>query len=231
MHNPTYKRWNSRHRDAVQAWVRMMRTLWVVCVLASLLSTAYAISCVQCKNENGLECSAPPAPCPNNSVCFTFTVQNEASEAVLRTCGHPKYCGQTFSFMDKGSIITFSSSCCDHDGCMPIPRLHANDFRCPFCSMLDYDVDDCIIHHEKKCVGNENRCYSYYTGTGGTKQLAGRGCASENLCAGINETIVPKVLWDGMIDCDGDGAGKYNSSSSYLTYNILLLTFSMMLGV
>ncbi|XP_068099420.1 ly6/PLAUR domain-containing protein 8-like [Hyperolius riggenbachi] len=202
---------------------KMKHTLCMACVLAAVLSTGYSLNCVECENWDGLHCSKPPISCPQNSVCLSLALRNEVSKSVLRRCSHPSYCNQTFSYVEKGIKTTLSSKCCDQDGCTPTNNVYENGLKCDFCSRLNPDSDSCIEHQGQRCVGNEDKCYSYYRQTENELDLLKRGCTSENLCDGIDGTIAPQNLWGGVIVCDGNRNGNHSTNTtSSLNFNMLL---------
>ncbi|KAM4650605.1 phospholipase A2 inhibitor and Ly6/PLAUR domain-containing protein-like [Discoglossus pictus] len=193
----------------------MICVLCVICAIAALLETGFCLQCTDCISSNTDACEGLIQTCASGQVCGSQSIHISEDGKVLksigRNCVEPTYCDQSFSIIqnDNKKVLIFSS-CCSTDLCTPpkpTTELTGNGIMCPFChapGMLQ-----CHSTNIAECRGKENKCFFYDLPSGpSSSKLAARGCATEQLCAVLVGTIVPRELASGNIICTSSPSVK-----------------------
>ncbi|XP_045899125.1 phospholipase A2 inhibitor and Ly6/PLAUR domain-containing protein-like [Micropterus dolomieu] len=166
----------------------MMKPILSLTLIWALSSTAGALQCQSCQND---QCTNPPSlPCSSQTMCVTATFQVSTSGVtvpqIIKACAPSSVCPatgpQTFSFNAGVAQIVASLQCCNTDNCntetLPKPVPQPNSLKCFTCDPL---ISHCNSS-QLQCKGAEDRCFKVNVTTGGNTSPFS-GCASANLCA------------------------------------------------
>ncbi|XP_069804310.1 uncharacterized protein [Dendropsophus ebraccatus] len=164
----------------------------LLCFLAPLIVTGYALSCTSCAS---LGTSSPSCTstvvmqCSSSELCSTLyreTSQNgRALYDIIRSCTEREKCGMVGGLSYLTYNMTLGIGCCSTDGCTPfLPQLTqdasvSNGVQCGTCSSSQ--STSCQTTGNIMCHGNETQCVTY-SQNGSDFSSVYRGCGSPSLC-------------------------------------------------
>ncbi|XP_073459839.1 uncharacterized protein [Aquarana catesbeiana] len=139
---------------------------------------------------NAYNCSSEDAACA--SIYISFTKYNNANESYFRRdCLKIQDCNVSESISSPWGKSTYSTSCCNTDGCTPVqPVLKAanktkNGVSCPACYSED---QECKAQYAMHCTGEEKYCLDFRrTTTFKLNQIYVSGCSTKNFCKKDND--------------------------------------------
>ncbi|XP_038570957.1 phospholipase A2 inhibitor subunit gamma B-like [Micropterus salmoides] len=182
----------------------MMKLILSLTLIWALSSTAGALQCLSCQND---QCTNPPSlTCSSETMCVTASIQVSfvvTVPQIIKTCAPSSECpatgSQAFSFNAGVLQAVASLQCCDTDNCntetLPFPLPQPNSLKCFTCDPL---ISQCNSS-QLQCKGAEDRCFKVNV-TIGDKTSLFSGCASANLCAlGANLSSLPLLQGFGNI--------------------------------
>ncbi|CAH2318620.1 Hypothetical predicted protein [Pelobates cultripes] len=177
----------------------MNTLLAFIYVLSALVTTGYALSCVNCVNLGGSSCTGKSVTCPAGSVCASHYVLaksgSEDSHIFIRSCLPKKQCTLEGSVTFTDGNIKIGTSCCNAKNCNPtFPLLpddnsQVNNITCPAC--ISEDSETCSTSETILCTGNETQCILQSTKIKGSKSfpVALRGCSTKSFCDLGSQTL------------------------------------------
>ncbi|KAF1382058.1 hypothetical protein PFLUV_G00160480 [Perca fluviatilis] len=186
-----------------------MKLILSLTLLWALSSTAGALQCQTCINQN---CSSTvPQPCSSETACIAASIQANVSgfstQQIFKACAPSSLCPalgpQTFSGNVGFANALVYANCCNTDNCnmniIPIPVAQTNNsLKCYTCDLFTSNCNSSI-----QCKGVENSCIQATLTTLSSTFLA-FGCASTNLCAAAslgNLTSIESVNATGVSCC------------------------------
>ncbi|CAN2388066.1 u-PAR/Ly-6 domain [Pristimantis euphronides] len=172
----------------------MSSCLLLTCLLATIATTGYSLSCIECTSLGDTMCNATPKTCSSehDSCLLTYIVTSmggmEISKMYIRQCGQSSLCLKTGSISLPNGRIKTGTTCCKTNDCMPTrPVLppdsnKKNGFWCKTCFAPNSQSCDTEILTE--CIGEETMCISQVTNRTGdvATTTSVRGCATKEMC-------------------------------------------------
>ncbi|XP_070822416.1 phospholipase A2 inhibitor and Ly6/PLAUR domain-containing protein-like [Chaetodon trifascialis] len=192
--------------------------LVVLIVGIVLLPEAYPLKCYECLPGSSGTCTDTEKECPSASYqCAALRVTSYAGgsellNAQLKSCALPDECVE--GSLNFGiSRTAFNSKCCTSELCnsQPAPepsKSSPNGKRCYHC-----DGQQCTA--TLNCAGNEDYCISAKVTAGGAKTVV-KGCASKQVCAGIQNPNLKSLIQGEISCCQGDFCNSASSTSAGL---------------
>ncbi|XP_077312841.1 uncharacterized protein LOC143933720 [Lithobates pipiens] len=193
----------------------MKATFFALCTVPTLLSTVSALKCIYCGvlinldsdsvynlnakrstepycDGHAYNCASEDAACA--SIYVSSTKYNNAVESYFRRdCLKIQDCNVSESISSPWGKNTYSTSCCNTDGCTPVqPVLKAanktkNGVSCPACYSED---KECKAQYSMHCTGEEKYCLDFKrVTTFQTNQIFVSGCSTKNFCKNDSDMI------------------------------------------
>ncbi|KAM8927844.1 uncharacterized protein RCH25_008152 [Pelodytes ibericus] len=167
--------------------------LFFTCILSSLASLGYSLTCIHCMADGELSCTGDEKRCPSDDyACASTTtirfIDGTAQKTFSRSCEKRSSCGVSGSISYKNGKFKTATSCCYMDTCTPsLPALPVDNSQrvgltCRSCTSQDSAW--CHTSDTIECTGEERRCIFQATTISGSKysKSALRGCGSKNIC-------------------------------------------------
>ncbi|XP_063292127.1 phospholipase A2 inhibitor and Ly6/PLAUR domain-containing protein-like [Pelobates fuscus] len=213
----------------------MVYILTVICILSSVTASGFCLSCTQCVNLNGTQCSGKAVSCPSDEyTCLsaygvTFMGNKEVAHVFLRLCENRSLCNQFGSIGFSSGRIKSRTTCCFSDNCtppmptFPVEVTRKNGLTCQTC--ISMATNSCIPTTTMACSGDETRCITQaITSMSGTisSTMALRGCSTKEICEGIQEVDVENFKYSAQVTCS-DGNDKLQLSRFIFFLSVLLM--------
>ncbi|XP_069598099.1 phospholipase A2 inhibitor and Ly6/PLAUR domain-containing protein-like isoform X1 [Ranitomeya imitator] len=180
------------HSAAVCEAPKMGSLILTTCILSSLVSMGYSITCFVCRTETEATCTGEERSCPKDYVCAstsTITIMDGMQSKVFtRSCERRNACGVIGTIGYQRGQVKTATSCCYTDSCfpstpaLPLDEARKNGLTCSSCTA--HDSAWCMSKEKIDCTGQENKCIfmnHVYSGAKHSKN-AFRGCGTKAIC-------------------------------------------------
>ncbi|KAM8926995.1 phospholipase A2 inhibitor and Ly6/PLAUR domain-containing protein-like [Pelodytes ibericus] len=192
----------------------MSSALTVLCLLASVLGSAFSLECVHCSSNTSNPCTGTKKVCATGqdqciSVYTESNIQSDKLMSYSSSCGVSKDCNQMYRMTFNHTSQYKVTKCCNTTVCNPVrmnfeEKKEKNSVTCPYCNEKN---DKCKTTVPVQCMGDEKECltYSYQVleaGKNVTRTV--KGCATKNLCEKKPESIfLGNEMFPLSVDCNG----------------------------
>ncbi|XP_077116232.1 uncharacterized protein LOC143770475 [Ranitomeya variabilis] len=180
------------HSAAVCEAPKMGSLILTTCILSTLVSMGYSITCFVCRTETESTCTGEERSCPKDYVCAstsTITIMDGMQSKVFtRSCERRNACGVIGTIGYQRGQVKTATSCCYTDSCfpstpaLPLDEARKNGLTCSSCTA--HDSAWCMSKEKIDCTGQESKCIfmnHVYSGAKHSKN-AFRGCGTKAIC-------------------------------------------------